>query len=161
MPVVLDPDAAAVYKAFQEAGRPPYETLTAPEARQLYLDARLATNPDAPELASVTPLDIPAPHGKIPARLYVPKTLRQSNGLSPALVFLHGGGFVIGDLESHDVACRKLAIEGELIVISVDYRLAPEHKFPAAVDDCIAATKWVAANARQLNIDANKIFVGG
>ena len=161
MPVVLDADAAAVFEAFKAANRPPYETLTAPEARELYLAARIATNPDAPELASVTPLDIPAPHGKIPARVYVPKKLRQSNGLSPALVFLHGGGFVIGDLDSHDVACRKLAVEGELIVISVDYRLAPEHKFPAAVDDSIAATTWIAANARQLNIDAAKIFVGG
>jgi len=161
MPVVLDPDAAAVYKAFQDANRPPYETLTAPEARELYAVARFATNPEAPELASVKPLDIPAPHGKIPARIYTPKKLRQANGLSPALVFIHGGGFVIGDLDSHDVACRKLAVEGELIVISVDYRLAPEHKFPAAVDDSIAATKWVAANARQLNIDATRIFVGG
>jgi acetyl esterase len=161
MPVVLDPDAAAVYKAFLEADRPPYETLSASEARQLYLDARFATNPDAPELASVTPLDIPAPHGKIPARLYTPKTLRQANGLSPALVFYHGGGFVIGNLDSHDVASRKLAIEGELIVISVDYRLAPEHKFPAAVEDCIAATQWVATNASQLKIDATEIFVGG
>ena len=76
-------------------------------------------------------------------------------------MFLHGGGCVIGDLDSHDVACRKLAHEGELIVISVDYRLAPEHKFPAAVDDSIAATKWVAANARQLGIDAARILVGG
>src|SRR5947207_11704163 len=107
MPVILDPDAAAVFAAFKAANRPPYETLTAPEARQLYLDARFATNPDAPALASVTPLDIPAPHGKIPARLYTPNKLRQSNGLSPALLFLHGGGFVIGDLDSHDVACRK------------------------------------------------------
>jgi acetyl esterase len=161
MPVVLDPDAAAVFQAFKLANRPPYETLTAPEARQLYLDARVATNPEPPELASVTPLDIPAPHGKIPARLYVPKKLRQVNGLSPALVFLHGGGFVIGNLDSHDVACRKLAVEGELIVISVDYRLAPEHRFPAAVEDSIAATEWIAATAKQLNIDAAKIFVGG
>ena len=161
MPVVLDADAAAVFEAFKAANRPPYETLSAPEARADYLAARFATNPDAPELASVTPLDIPAPHGGIPARVYTPKKLRQSNGLAPALVFLHGGGFVIGDLDSHDVGCRKLAIEGELIVISVDYRLAPEHKFPAAVEDAIAATQWVAANAAQLKIDTAKIFVGG
>ena len=76
-------------------------------------------------------------------------------------MFFHGGGLVIGDLDSHDVACRKLAIEGGLIVISVDYRLAPEHKFPAAVEDAIAATQWVAANAAQLGIDAARIFVGG
>jgi acetyl esterase len=76
-------------------------------------------------------------------------------------VFFHGGGWVIGNLETHDVVCRKLAHEGELIVISVDYRLAPEHKFPAAVDDAIAATKWIAAHARQLGIDASRLMVGG
>ena len=161
MPVVLDPDASAVYKAFQEAGRPAYETLSAPEARDYYLQARVVSNPEPPELARVEPLAIPAPHGTIPARIYVPKRLRRQDGLSPALVFFHGGGWVIGDLETHDVACRKLADHGELIVISVDYRLAPEHKFPAAVDDAIAGTKWIAANAKTLGIDAQRLYVGG
>ncbi|MGY8683835.1 alpha/beta hydrolase [Bradyrhizobium sp. UFLA05-153] len=161
MPVVLDPDAAAVYEAFLDAARPPYETLTAAEARADYSQARFATNPEPPELARVEALAIPAPHGKIPARLYVPMKLRQRDGLSPALVFFHGGGWVIGDLDTHDVAARKLAVEGELIVISVDYRLAPEHKFPAAVDDAIAATHWIAANASALGIDASCLCVGG
>src|ERR1700741_2551979 len=83
MPVVLDPDAAAVYKAFQEAGRPAYETLTAPEAREYCTEARFATIPEPPELARVTPLSIPAPHGAIPARIYVPKEPRLENGLAP------------------------------------------------------------------------------
>ena len=161
MPVVLDPDAAAVYKAFQEAGRPAYESLTAPEARAYYAQARFATNPEPPELARVAPLSIPAPHGAIPARIYVPNEPRRHDGLSPALVFFHGGGWVIGDLDSHDVVCRQLAVEGALIVISVDYRLAPEHKFPAAADDAIAATKWIAANARELGIDASRLSIGG
>jgi acetyl esterase len=161
MPVVLDPDAAAVYKAFQEAGRPAYETLTAPEARDYYMQARLVSNPEPPELKSAEPLAIPAPHGAIPARIYTPKTLRKKDGLAPCLVFFHGGGWVIGNLETHDVVCRKLAHESELIVISVDYRLAPEHKFPAAVDDAILATKWIAANAKQHGIDASRLIVGG
>ena len=161
MPVVLDPDAAAVFKAFQEAGRPPYETLTPAEARAFYLQGRVVTNPEPPELKSANPLKIPSPAGAIPARIYTPTKLRQSGGLSPCLVFFHGGGWVIGDLDSHDVVCRKLAHESELIVISVDYRLAPEHKFPAAVDDAIAATKWVAASAKQLGIDASRLMVGG
>ena len=161
MPVVLDPDAAAVYQAFQEAGRPAYETLTAPEAREYYLAARLVVNPDPPEQESVRELSIPAPHGAIPARLYTPKKLRKTDGLAPCLVYFHGGGWVIGNLETHDVACRQLAQEGELIVISVDYRLAPEHKFPAAIDDAITATKWVAANAHELGIDAARLMVGG
>ena len=161
MPVVLDPDAAAVYKAFQEAGRPAYETLPPSEAREYYLAARLIANPEPPELGKVEELAIPASHGAVPARLYVPKTLRKTGTLAPCLVFFHGGGWVIGDLETHDVVCRKLAVEGELIVISVDYRLAPEHKFPAAVEDAIGATKWIAANAQELGIDASRLSVGG
>jgi acetyl esterase len=161
MPVVLDPDAAAVYKAFLDAGRPPYETLTPAEARADYLAARRATNPEPPELARVEALSIPAPHGTIAARVYVPSDLRKTNGLAPCLAFFHGGGWVIGDLESHDVACRKLAHEGALIVIAVDYRLAPEHRFPAAVDDAIAATRWIADNAEALGIDAARLSVGG
>src|SRR3984957_11978823 len=161
MPVTLDPDAAAVFKAFQEAGRPPYETLSPAEARELYLMGRFFTNPEPPELEKVAPLSIPAPHGAIPARIYTPKTLRKKDGIAPVLVFFHGGGWVIGDLDSHDVVCRKLADEGQLIVVSVDYRLAPEHKFPAAVDDAIAATKWIADNALQLGVDASRLAVGG
>jgi acetyl esterase len=161
MPVTLDPDAAAVFKAFQEAGRPPYETVSPAEARELYLKARVVSNPEPPELKSVRPLAIPASHGSIPARLYTPLRLRQANGLAPCLVFFHGGGWVIGNLDSHDVVCRKLADEGQLIVISVDYRLAPEHKFPAAVHDAIAATKWIAGNAKELGLDAARLSVGG
>jgi acetyl esterase len=161
MPVTLDPDAAAVFKAFQEAGRPPYETVSPAEARELYLKARVVSNPEPPELKSVAPLAIPSPAGSIPARLYTSVRLRKSNGLAPCLVFFHGGGWVIGNLDSHDVVCRKLADEGQLIVISVDYRLAPEHKFPAAVEDAIAATKWIADNAKRLGIDASRLLVGG
>jgi acetyl esterase len=161
MPVTLDPDAAFVFQAFQEAGRPPYETLSAGEAREYYLQARLVTNPDPPALKSVAPLAIPSPSGSIPARIYTPLKLRNAGGLAPCLVFFHGGGWVIGDLDTHDVVCRKLADEGELIVISVDYRLAPEHKFPAAVDDAIAATTWIAGHAQDLGIDASRLVVGG
>jgi acetyl esterase len=161
MPVVLDPDAAAIYKAFQEAGRPAYETLTPPVARESYLAARFVSNPEPPELKSAEPLTIPAPQGLVPARIYTPKILRNTNGLAPCLVFFHGGGWTIGNLDSHDVVCRKLADEGQLIVISVDYRLAPEHKFPAAIDDAIASTKWIAANSKQLGIDASRLMVGG
>ena len=111
MPVTLDPDAAAVFRAFQEAGRPPYETVSPAEARELYLKGRFVSNPEPPELASVEPLTIPSPAGSIPARVYTPTRLRKVNGLAPGLVFFHGGGWVIGDLDSHDVVCRKLADE--------------------------------------------------
>jgi acetyl esterase/lipase len=161
MPVTLDPDAAFVFKAFQEAGRPAYETVSPAEAREFYLQARLVSNPEPPELKSVQPLAIPSPTGSIPARLYTPLKLRNANGLAPCLVFFHGGGWVIGDLDTHDVVCRKLADEGQLIVFSVDYRLAPEHRFPAAVDDAIAATKWIAGHAKELGIDGARLLVGG
>ena len=161
MPVVLDPDAVAVYKAFQEAGRPAYETLTPPEAREYYMQARLVANPEPPELLSAESLAIPSPHGRIPARIYTPKKLRKADGLAPGLVFFHGGGWVIGNLETHDVVCRKLAHESEMIVMSVDYRLAPEHRFPAAVEDAVTATKWLGANAKALGVDASRLVVGG
>lgn len=161
MPVVLDPDAAFVLNAFREAGRPAYETLTPKEAREFYLAGRVVSNPPPPEMASVQNSTIPGPGGAISVRTYMPKELRKYDGLAPALVFFHGGGWVIGDLDSHDVVCRTLARDGEMIVISVDYRLAPEHKFPAAVDDAIAAAKWVSLNAKSLGIDANRISVGG
>src|SRR4029078_6528186 len=161
MPVTLDPDAAAIYQAFQDAGRPAYETLPPAEAREYYRAARPIVNPEPPALESNTPLSSPAPHGTIAARISTPKTLRKNNGLAPCLVFFHGGGWVIGDLDTHEVVCQKLAHEGELIVISVDYRLAPEHKFPAVVADATPATKWIAANAGQLGIDAGHLLVGG
>jgi acetyl esterase len=161
MPVTLDPDAAAVFKAFREADRPPYETVSPAEARELYLKGRVVSNPEPPELKSVDPLAIPAPHGAIPARKYTPNVLRTAGGLAPCLIFFHGGGWVIGDLDSHDVVCRKLADEAQLMVVAVDYRLAPEHKFPAAVDDAIVATNWIADNAKSLGIDDSRLTVGG
>src|SRR5258707_9255950 len=100
MPVTLDPDAAAVFKAFQEAGRPPYETVSPGEARELYLKARFVSNPEPPELKSARPLAIPAPHGSIPARLYTPLKLREAHRLAPCLVFFHGGRFFLRHLAS-------------------------------------------------------------
>lgn len=161
MPVILDPDAAAVLSAFREAGRPPYETLSPAEARQMYLASRVVSNPEPPRIASTESLMIPGPARLIPARLYRPLTVREADGLSPCLVFFHGGGWVIGNLDSHDVVCRTLADEGQLVLISIDYRLAPEHKFPAAVDDAIAATDWIARNSRELKVDTARLAVGG
>lgn len=161
MPVVLDRDAAAVLQAFRDSGRPPYETLSPPEAREWYLKARLVAHPEPPAMASVKAITVPGPAGAIPVRIYTPVNLRTADGMAPCLVFFHGGGWVIGNLDSHDVMCRTLATEAELVVIAVDYRLAPEHKFPAAINDAIAATRWIAQNAVTLNIDAARISVGG
>src|SRR5947208_13525998 len=112
-------------------------------------------------MRSMQPPAIPAADGSIPARVYTPLKLREASELAPCLVFFPGGGFVIGNLDAHDGVCRKLPDEGQLIVIAVDYRLAPEHTFPAVVEDVVTATKWVADNARELGIDPSRLSVGG
>jgi acetyl esterase len=161
MPVTLDPSAALIVQLFREAGRPALDTLSPPEARVAYLMGRAVTQPEPPELQSVKPLTIPGPAGPIPLRVYTPMGVTGQDALASGLVFFHGGGWVIGDLDSHDTACRQLAQGAGRIVVAVDYRLAPEHKFPAAIDDAIAATEWIAANAMQLGIDAGRLVVGG
>jgi acetyl esterase len=156
----LHPDAARVCEMIVAANRPALETLTPPQAREAYLASRTALQPDPDPVAEVADLAAPGPAGPIPLRLYrgfgADKETPQ-----PALVYFHGGGWVIGDLESHDQCCRALANAAQCIVVAVDYRLAPEHKFPAAVEDAIAATRWVADNAQSLGIDARRLAVGG
>ena len=160
MPVTLDPSAALLAKIMKEAGRPALDTLPPPEARAQSNLNRAAVQPDPPAMQSVEDMRVAAPHGAIPVRVYKPLTLPKSN-TAPVLVYYHGGGWVIGDLESHDVVCKEIATKAGLVVIAVDYRLAPEHQFPAAVDDCIAATDWVARNAAKLGVDTTRLFVGG
>ena len=104
--------------------------------------------------------DIDGPGGSIPIRIYTPRELTSGEKL-PVLVWFHGGGYVIGDLDTHDSACRALANETDCIVVAVDYRLAPENKFPAAVDDCFAAFRWVIKNAAAINADGARVAVGG
>jgi acetyl esterase len=105
----------------------------------------------------VRDLKIPGPACEIPIRIYSPT----AQSPAPALIYFHGGGWVLGDLESHDHVCRALANSASCVVLSVDYRLAPEHKFPAAVDDSYAATQWIAEHAGELGVDPSRIAVGG
>jgi len=121
---------------------------------------RIALALEGPKVpvARVDPLTLPGPAGQMAARLYVP----EGGGTPmPLLVYLHGGGWVRGDLHTHDNTCRFLAREAGVIVLSVDYRLAPEHKFPAAVEDSFAAFRWAHENAAELGVDQNAIAVGG
>ena len=159
--MALDRDAERVLEMVRLSGRPPYETLSAPEARELFLAAREVLAPDPPPVAEIRELSAPGPTGAaIPLRLYRGATTAAADIL-PALVYFHGGGWVIGDLDTHDSLCRHLANAARCIVVAVDYRLAPEHKFPAAVEDCFAATSWVAQEAAALGIDRERLAVGG
>ncbi len=156
----LHPDAQAVCDLIVASGRPPFETLTPDEARAAYLSSRRLLQPDPPPVAEVQELTADGPAGPIPLRLYRGQGADKGR-LQPAIVFFHGGGWVIGDLESHDQPCRALANATPAIVVAVGYRLAPEHKFPAAVDDAVAATRWVSQNAARLGIDPSRLAVAG
>jgi acetyl esterase len=158
MQMPLDSDSAALVDKLAELALPRYETLTPDQARSAMAAARRAAAIEPPMVGSVRDLEIPAPHGRIPARLYRPLN---AHGQTPALVFFHGGGWVLGDLDSHDILCRRLANAGGCAVLAVDYRLAPENKFPAAIEDAITATHWTFANAQMLDIDPDRIAVGG
>jgi acetyl esterase len=158
--MALDPQCRAVIDLVIKAGRPAYNTLSPKDARQLFRETRPASTPAPPEIGAVNNLLADGPHGPIPIRVYRPVGAAADAAL-PALVYFHGGGWVIGDLETHDVLCRQITAEAEIEVVSVDYRMAPELKFPGAVDDAMAATRWVAANAGRLGIDPKRIAVGG
>jgi acetyl esterase len=158
--MALDPQAANVIDLVVKSGRPPYHLLSPKEARQMFRDTRPASTPPAPQVGDVRELVAEGSFGPIPLRLYRPAGVGDSRRL-PALVFFHGGGWVIGDLETHDVVCRQITADAGISVIAVDYRVAPEHKFPAAVDDAWAATRWIAAHASDLGIDAERLAVGG
>lgn len=157
---MLDTEAKALLEAVKAAGRPDVSTLTPSEARKLYKETRAAITPDPPEVSEIDNIAAPGPHGPIPLRYYRPLGADKKAAL-PVLVFYHGGGWVIGDLDTHDVACRTLANEARCAVVSVDYRVGPEHKFPAAVEDAYAVAAWVATEEKQLRIDSRKLAVGG
>jgi acetyl esterase len=159
---MLHPQARALIDLLEERGVPAMHTLSPDASRRLYRDRRHLVQPDPPQVAQVQSLQAPAPHGGIELRLYRPlqRGLPASAAL-PVLIYFHGGGWVIGDLDTHDTLCRELANGAGIAVVAVDYRMGPEHRFPAAVDDCIAATKWVHAQAATLGLDAQRIAVGG
>ncbi len=156
----LDPDTLVVLDMMRAANRPAFETLTPDQARAAYAASRTALQPEPDDVAEARDLAAPGPHGDIPLRAYRPIGAADGEML-PALVWYHGGGWLLGGLESHDVVCRRLANLARCAVVSVDYRMAPEHKFPAAVDDSAAATRWMIEQAARLRIDPARIAVGG
>ena len=157
---MLHPQTRALLDFIEQKKIPPTHTLSVADARAYYRDRRSVTQPVPPEVALVRELQMDGPQGPIPMRLYRP--IGSSAGsLLPVLVYYHGGGWVIGDLDTHDSLCRALCNESGCAVVSVDYRLGPEHRFPAAVNDALAATRWVRAQAAELKLDASRLAVGG
>ena len=156
----LDPDTQAVVDSMRAANRQPFETMTPAEARQAYAAGRAVTQAAPEPVSSARDQTVPGPGGPIPVRVFRPAGAEDYEVL-PALVFFHGGGWVLGGLDSHDVMCRRFSNAARCVVVSVDYRMAPEHVFPAAVDDCAAATKWVFDNQIPLSVDPKRVAVGG
>jgi acetyl esterase len=152
----LDPQVQKLLDQMARANLPPYEELTPQRAREQMLLGSLFQE-EPPPIRAVEDFDVQGPGGPIPIRLYRP--LRE--GVLPAVVFFHGGGWVMGSIKTHDLYCHQLTNASELPVISVEYRLAPEHKFPAAVEDAYAATCWVAEHAEQIGSDPSRLAVAG
>jgi len=151
----LDPGVRALLEAMAKAGLPKIGSIPASQMRQVYTAVQ-ASRPKGPEIHRVEERSIPAQPAPIPARLYLP-----SDHPSALVVYFHGGGWTIGNVDMVDVAVRKLALEANCAIISVDYRLAPEHRFPAAVDDAVTAVRWVGANVAQLVGASVPLFVAG
>jgi len=153
--MALDPQMAGLLAALNARGIPDMSRITATEFRAAADDKRLAK--ESEPVKEVRDLEIPSAPGKIPARLYRP----EQQAPLPLLVYFHGGGFVLGDIDSHDNLCRALANALPAVVLSVAYRLAPENKYPAAMDDAYTATRWAAEHADELGADPALLLVGG
>ena len=145
----IDPQLATLLTFLEQAGTPPMHEGTADEARAGFrtLAVDLRDPSVLPEMASVEDVHLPGGAAARPGRVYRPSSDLES---LPTVVFFHGGGFVIGDLDTHDLTCRLIASRCEAVVVSVDYRLAPEHPFPAGLEDVLAATHWVSDNLADL-----------
>ncbi len=150
----LDPQAQQVMNQLEALGLPPNNTVSPVEARKNSKSRPMAPGP---EVAKVENRSIFGVGPDIPVRIYTPA----GDGPFPALSWFHGGGWVVGDLDTADGTARHLTAQTGCVVVSVDYRLAPEAKFPAAADDCYSATQWIAENAAELNVDPTRIAVGG
>ncbi len=155
---VLDQELAAVLRLDDFSGDSDLRGLE-PERARARVAGSVEIADERPALvADVEELEVGGASGTLSARRYAPPGAPSS---SPGLVYLHGGGWVTGDLDTHDGFCRRLAVRGNLCVVSVDYRRAPEHRFPAAADDSVAAFRWVCASAGRLGMDASRVGVAG
>jgi len=158
--MALDPESQRLLDLMAAANRPAWNTLTPAAARELYLSLRPAAQGPRPADVTIVDRTIAVPAGDLPVRLYRPSRVAADVKL-PGLVYAHGGGWVFGNLDSHDVLCAQLALEAGIAVLAVDYRLAPEAPFPGAFDDVAAALQWVAGNGASVGIDADRLAIGG
>jgi acetyl esterase len=156
----LHPQVQAVMDAMARMNLAPPHTIPVDQARAQFVRTRAVFLAPTQAVAAVADRTIPGPAGDIPVRVYRPAGSEPA-ALLPALVFFHGGGWVFGDLDSHDSLCRELCNLAGCAVIAVAYRVAPENKFPAAVDDAIAAIRHVAGNGKELGIDGTRLAAGG
>ena len=152
----LDPQIAELITTL-DAGFPPVHTMTGAQARAT-IRSRFRPAADPEPVGAVTEASVPGPGGEIAVRIYRPLS---APAMAPALVYAHGGGFVFCDLDSHDGLCRNIANRTQAVVVSVDYRLAPEHRWPAAAEDIYAAVAWTAGHAEPLGVDPGRMAVGG
>jgi len=158
--MALDPESQRLLDLMAAANRPAWITLTPVQAREQYLSTRAGAQGARPGGVTVTDRTIPGPAGPLAVRLYRPEQASPETRL-PALVFAHGGGWVFGNLDSHDVLCAQLALDAGIAVFAIDYRLAPEARFPGAFDDVVAGLRWVAANGASVGIDSARLAIGG
>ena len=153
---LLTPRMDGLLQRIRRAARPAWHTMTPVQARAAYLAAAEILEPPRAALRRVLDFQIPTPAGHaLPARLYA------NSAAAPVLLYLHGGGFVIGGIDTHDSLCRQLALRSGAAVVSLDYRLAPEHRFPGAVDDAWAALQWLAEQGASIGVDGSRLGVGG
>ncbi len=158
--MAVDADLQKILDLIKEANKPPYRETPLEEARAGYQVTVNLFDPSGEDIHRSEDRSIPGPAGDIPVRVYWPRDTADGESLG-VMIYVHGGGFVIGDLDTHDPLCRRLANGGDCIVVSVHYRRAPEHPFPAAAEDCIAAMNWCAANAGELGGDGARLAIGG
>jgi acetyl esterase len=151
--MALDPQVQKLLDYMKGTGMREFSAIGVEAARRQRAQRQLPPGPSA----EVTNRTIEGPACSLPIRIYRP----EQGGYTGALLFLHGGGFVLGDLDSHDALCRQLCVDARCLVVAVDYRLAPEHRFPAALEDAYAATQWVHAQAATLGFDPKRLAIGG
>jgi acetyl esterase len=154
--VPVDPQVRVFLDQLEALAAPPISEQTPEEARARFAALAAVAGPPQQE-APTEDRTVPGPVGEIPVRVYRP----ESDQPLPVVVYFHGGGFVIGDITTHDTMCHRLATGVPAVVVSVDYRLGPEQRFPAAVEDCQAATEWVATHAAELGGDPDRLAVAG